>query len=115
MAQFDQRHQTVIYQYNADAVNFNAVSNRTEFVQQIDNMTAEISRASTSNAIDKTHAEKAQKALREASAEAQKPYPDRSKLTSALETAGNLVKGATALGGLYMAVTKAIEVAHLLF
>jgi hypothetical protein len=115
MAKFDQRHQTVTYQYNADAINFNNVSNRTEFAQQIDNMRAEISRASNSNAIDQTHAEKAQNALKEASVEAQKPNPDKSKLTSMLETAGNLVKGVTALGGLYMAVTKAIEVAQHLF
>jgi hypothetical protein len=50
MAKFDMRNQQVTYQYNADTINFDKVSNRTEFARQIDNMRAEISRASSERA-----------------------------------------------------------------
>jgi signal transduction histidine kinase len=115
MAKFDQRQQTVTYQYNADAINFGAVTNRTEFAKQIDNMRAEIAQAGKAQAFDEEDAKKAQDVLSEVSAEIEKQQPDGSKVSSMLETAGNLVKGASALGGLYLAITKAIEVAHHLF
>src|SRR5689334_2352974 len=100
MAKFDQRNQTATYQYNADVINFNKVTNRTEFAQQIESLSAEIARASSLNAIEKSDAIRVQEALLHASAEAQKQEPDKSKITSLLETAGNVVKGVTALGTL---------------
>jgi flagellar biosynthesis chaperone FliJ len=115
MAKFDMREQKVTYQYNADTINFGNVSNRTEFARQIDNMRAEISHASDAEALDHTQAENVQNVLQEVSVEVQKPNPDKSKVTTMLETAGNIVKGVTALGGLYLAITKAVEVAHHLF
>ena len=115
MANFDMRDQKVQYQYNADIINLNNVSNRTEFVREMENISSEIARASTLDAIDATGAKQVQESIREASVEAQKPEPNKTKITSLLETAGGLVKGATALGGLYMAITKALELAHRLF
>ena len=115
MATFDQKQQTVTYQYNADIINFGNVSNRADFARQVDNLSSEISRAQDLKAIDPKVAAQAVNAVNEASANAKSSEPDKSKIVSLLETAGNLVKGATALGGLYMGITKAIEVAHKLF
>lgn len=115
MAKFDQRDQKVIYQYNADVINLSNVSNRTEFARQVEYISSEIARAGSLDAIDATRAKQAQDALKEASAEAQKLEPNKSKIASLLETAGSLVKDVTALGCLYLGITKAIELAHQLF
>ena len=56
MANFDMRDQKVQYQYNADIINLNNVSNRTEFVREMENISSEIARASTLDAIDATKA-----------------------------------------------------------
>ena len=50
MANFDMRDQKVQYQYNADIINLNNVSNRTEFVREMENISSEIARASTLDA-----------------------------------------------------------------
>jgi hypothetical protein len=115
MAKFDQRDQKVTYQYNADVINLNSVSNRVDFAREIENISSEIGRASTLNAIDPLQAKQAQEALKLAAEEAQKPEPNKGRIASLLETAGNVVKGATALGGLYLGINKAIELAHQLF
>lgn len=112
VATFDQREQTVTYQYNADQINFGNVSNRTEFAHQLENMRAEVARASNAKALDQSDAQEVQDALENVSVEIQKANPDKSRIASMLETAGSVVKGAAALGGLYMAIMKAIEVAH---
>ena len=41
MANFDMRDQKVQYQYNADIINLNNVSNRTEFVREMENISSE--------------------------------------------------------------------------
>jgi hypothetical protein len=115
LAKFDQRDQKVTYQYNADVINLGNVSNRMEFAREVENISSEVARASSLDAIDATRAKQAQDALKEASAEAQKLEPNKSRITSLLGTAGNVVKDATALGGLYLGITKAIELAHQLF
>jgi hypothetical protein len=115
MAKFDQRGQTVTYQYNADVINLTNVANRADFARQIENMASEVARATNLNAIDAIQGQEAQNALTEAASEAQKTHPNKITIASALETAGSIVKGATALGGLYMATVKALEVAHRLF
>jgi hypothetical protein len=115
MAKFDQRDQKVTYQYNADVINLGNLSNRMEFAREVENISSEVARASSLDAIDTTRAKQAQDALKEASAEAQKLEPNKSRITSLLDTAGNVVKDATALGGLYLGITKAKELAHQLF
>src|SRR5690242_6462137 len=45
MATFDQREQTVTYQYNAENINFGNVSHRIDFAQQVDGLTSELKRA----------------------------------------------------------------------
>jgi hypothetical protein len=115
MANFDQRSQTVAYQYNADVINLSNVSNQTEFSRQIDNISAELARASSLDAIAPTQAKQAQDSLREVSLEAQKPKPSKNRITSLLETAGKVVKDVTALGALYQALAKAVELAQKLF
>jgi hypothetical protein len=115
MAKFDQRGQEVEYQFNADVINLSNVSNRAEFAHEIENISSEIERASALDAVDATRAKQVQRALKDASVEAQKLEPNKSALISFLEDAGNLVKDATALGGLYLAIAKAIELARQLF
>jgi hypothetical protein len=65
--------------------------------------------------LDQIQTEKVQNALQEVSVEVQRPRPDKSKITTMLTTAADIVKGATALGGLYMAIAKGVEVARQLF
>ncbi|WP_027518481.1 hypothetical protein [Bradyrhizobium sp. WSM1417] len=115
MATFDQRGQTVTYQYNGETINFYGVANRAEFAQQIDNASSELARALSLNAIDAASANDALEAINAASANARSQAPEKGRIVGYLEKAGDLVKGAAALGGLYLALTKAAEVAQKLF
>ena len=115
MATFDQRNQTVTYQYNGEMINFNGVVNKAEFAQQIDNVFSELSRAVSLNAIDAASANGALEAINTASANAKSPSPEKGKIIGYLQKAGELVKGAAALGGLYLALVKAAEVAQKVF
>src|ERR1700753_600291 len=98
MASFDQRGQTVTYQYNGENINFNGVANTAEFAQQIDNISAELARAQSLNAIDPASAKAAMDAVGTASVSAKSKSPEKGKIISYLEKAGEMLKGAAALG-----------------
>jgi len=115
MATFDQRDQKVTYQYNADVINLTNVSNRAELVRQIENIGAEVERASNLNAIETSDALKVKTSLKAAAEEAKTATPNKSKIISMLETAGDIVKGAKALADLYSAIRKAIGLVGTLF
>jgi hypothetical protein len=112
MATFYQQGQVVTYQFNGDKFNFGGVTNQIDLARETAKLSAELSRAKELNAIDPAIASQAIDAVNQASAILESPAPEKNKIVALLETAGNLVKGAAALGGLYLAVEKAIEIAH---
>jgi hypothetical protein len=115
MATFDQRDQKVTYQYNADVINLTNISNRAELAREIENISAEVERAGTLNAIEPSDALKAKTSLRAAAEEAKAATPNKSKILSMMENASDIVKGVKALADLYNAIRKAIELVATLF
>jgi hypothetical protein len=115
MATFNQQNQTVQYQYNADTITLSNVSTRADLTRELHNISAELNRAYSLNTIDDPHGQQAKDALEQATRESEQPSPNKLRVTSFLEAAQNAVKGITGLGGLYLAISEAIELAHALF
>jgi hypothetical protein len=115
MANFDQREQTVTHQYNADVVSFGDVTDRVSFLRQIENVSSEITRVTSSGAVDPTRAMQVQRALEAASLEGQKAEPSTGRIRSLLQTAIMVAKGVTSLEILCLELQKASELTHKLF
>jgi hypothetical protein len=99
MATFDQRGQTVQYQYNADTINFGAVQTPDDFRQQLRNLQAELKRAIEARAIPDEKAVDAEAQVKKAIIQAEKPAPDKKTLIQHLTSAKELVSGVTGLAG----------------
>lgn len=109
MATFDQRNQTVSYQYNAAGdINISGVTNRGQLLNQLECFQAELQRAKKSDPTQEGAVTDAEHQLSRAIGEARKPMPDQGKVTSYLESASKLIGGVTALGGLVVAIQKAV-------
>ena len=112
MATFNQQGQTVQYQYNAETINFGAVSSTEDFSQQLKNLQAELKRAIESEAIGEENAIDAEANIRKAVLQAGKPAPDKKSLIEHLSSAKELVSGVSGLAG---AIASAITVVGTLF
>jgi len=116
MATFDQRQQSVSYQYNAAGnINFGQVENQAQLVAQLAELKAELSRAKEAGAASEEQVTEAQQHIDKAVAEAKKPQPDKRTVTGFLEGAAKVLSGVAALGSLVAAIRKAIEAAGVLF
>ena len=110
MAIFDQRGQTVTYQYNAAGdINLGAVQNRMDLAGELDKIKAELVRAKEGNAIDEDTEEQAQLYLGQAARQAKAPEPDKTTLLERLKSAKECLAGVAAVGGIVEAVSKAYE------
>jgi hypothetical protein len=120
MTIFDQRGQHVNYQYNAAGnINFGAVQNRLDVVEQLEKLKAEIAKAAGSNALDQDTATDVEYKVQKALQQAKKPEPDKKSIVDYLsegkQLLAGLAGGAAALGGLITAFTQAIEVVQKVF
>lgn len=111
MATFNQQQQTVTYQYNADTINFGRVQSKADLIAELDKLQAELARIRAGNVLDEQKMASAEDSVSSAVAEAKKPAPDKGRVTSYLETASKVFSGVAALGGLALAVQKAVELA----
>ena len=110
---FDQRGQTVGWQFNAAGdINFEAVSSRAEFREQLRKLEADVAAAVSAKAIDNKNAVDVEHAMREAVTQAEKSKPGRTALVEHLLRAKDLVGG---VSGLVSAFSAAIGQAHSLF
>ena len=116
MATFDQRGQSVGYQYNAAGdINFGPVQNRAELVNELTKLTAEFDRAAQAHVFSEEVAIAAGADLKLLTVEAKKPEPNQQTMLQRLNSAKTLIKGVTATAGLVTALTKASELIQKLF
>jgi len=107
---FDQRGQNVTYQYNAAGdINIGAVQNKADFVDQLEKLKAEVSKAAESEVIDADLATEAKYEIERAVNQVKKPQPNKQTVSERLEGAAKLLQGATAATGLVDALIKAAE------
>jgi len=100
MATFDQRHQTVTYQYNAAGnINVGAVQTKDDLVQQLTLLKADVEKAKQGRVLDEEVATDVDYRLTKASQQAQKPQPDKQGMLSYLGEAKALVEGVATAGG----------------
>ena len=119
MTIFDQRHQTVTYQYNiAGDIDLDAVQSKAELIEQLEKLQAELAKATQQGAFDEQGIE-ARSQIEKAVMQAKKPEPDKNKILGYLNQAKDVIVGVAAtvgsVTGLAMSVEKAIEVAQRLF
>jgi hypothetical protein len=112
MPVFDQRGQSVQYQYNAAGdINIGGVQSVEQLAGEINKLRGEIEKAKSSGIIREEAALEAQYALLEASREAAARKPDRSKFLDQIGKAKDVLKDVAALGGLVEALTEIAKTA----
>jgi hypothetical protein len=116
MAIFDQRNQNVNYQYNAAGdINFDGVQNRVELIGELEKLKAELSRASSSGAIDGEIVTDAEYQITKAIQQSQKSQPDKTTILEHLRRAKSFVESVTVATGMVTALVKAGELVQHLF
>jgi len=116
MAVFDQRNQKVNYQYNAAGdINFDSVQNRTEFVTELEKLSAELTKASSAGAIDEEVATDAAYEITKAIQQAKKSEPSKVTILDRIGNAKTVIQGISAATGMVTALVKAAELVQHLF
>jgi hypothetical protein len=109
MAIFDQRGQQVTYQYNAGGdINFGAVQNRLDLVQELENLQIEMARAIQAGVFDEGVATEADYQVKKAVQEAKNSKPDKTSITGHLNGAKTVIEGVAAASGIVTGLVKAI-------
>ena len=116
MTVFDQRGQHVTYQYNAAGdINFGAVQNKLDVIQQLEKLQAEVNKAAAEGALDEETATDAEYQLKKAVQQAKKPEPDKKTVLDHLTEAKAAIEGVAAATGLVTALLQAAEVVRNFF
>jgi len=116
MAVFDQRGQHVIYQFNAAGdINFGAVQNRLEVIDQLEKLQTEVNKATEQGALDEEVAVDVEGKLKKAVIQAKKPEPDKKTILARLNEAKVLLEGVAAAGGMITALVQAAEAVQKFF
>ena len=116
MTIFDQRGQTVNYQFNiAGDLNMGDVQSKQEAVDQLEKLQKEMGRAVEAKVFNEDVATDAQYQVKKVVIEAQKPQPDKKTISDRLASAKTLIEGVAAAGGLVTALTKAVEIVQKFF
>ncbi len=113
MAVFDQRNQTVTYQYNAAGnIDIGAIQNKLELTNELRKLQGELTTAIEHKALDNDSAIDAEYQLKKAVSQAEKIAPEKPVLIKHLSKAKELVSGVSGLAG---AIGQAIEKISVLF
>ena len=113
---FDQRGQSVTYQYNsAGNINFGAVQNRMDLVSELEKLKFELYKATQQNVFDTTTANKADANLQVVVEEAKKNPPDKQIMLERIEGAKKLIEGVTAASGMITALATAADLVQKFF
>lgn len=112
---FDQRHQTVTYQYNYANANLESVQNAPALLDELKKLQTEMQQAVEKKAVEGEPAVDGRYNLDKAVLEAEKPAPDKKKLADYLASAKTAIEGVAAVGGLVAALSKAAELVEKLF
>lgn len=116
MAIFDQRNQTVNYQYNAAGnINFDRVQNRVGLINELEKLKAELSNAAAAGAIDGEIVTDAEYQITKAIQHSQKEEPDKNKILEHLKNAKIVVDGVKAVAGIGAGLVKAAELVQHFF
>ena len=91
MASFDQRGQTVQYQYNANVINFGAAQIPEDYLQQLKNFQSELTKAIDEKAIEGEAAIDVDSHLKKAILQAEQPAPNKKTLSEHLSQVKDLV------------------------
>jgi hypothetical protein len=110
MAVFDQRGQQVVTQYNiAGDFNFGAAKNKTDVAEQLEKLSAEVSRAIAANIFADDTATDLEYNMKKAIQQARKPESNQATVLEHLNTVKELTTTATAASGLVTAIGQAVE------
>ena len=112
MATFHQEGQTVRYQLNAETINFGEARTKDEFLLQLKNLLAELSKANAMKSIPKNEVMEAAAHVQSAIHEVEKDTSDKNALVENLTVAKELVSNAS---GLAVAIGSAITAVGALF
>ena len=116
MAIFDQRGQSVTYQYNAARnINLGVVQSREDLISELGKLRGEVDRAAAAGAIDKETATDAKSQLEKAVQQAEQSAPDKGALLDHLTAVKDLVTQVGATAGLVTGLVQAIEKVQALF
>ncbi len=120
MAIFDQRGQTVQYQYNAVGnIDFSSVQSREDLVAQLQNLLSELAKAAQQKAIGEEDAVQAKCELEMAIVQAKKPEakpgPILQYLNKAREIVERVATTSVAVGGLISAIKEAAGIVARIF
>ena len=101
MATFDQREQTMIYQYNAGgAINFGLVQNKYQLVTQLRRLVEEINMARVAGVVNEDIAIDVDAKLKKAVVQIEKPNPDKKTIIDHINQAKALLGSITSASGL---------------
>ena len=107
---FDQRGQTVNYQYNVNGtINFASVHNICDVIGELEKLQAEVAHANKAGALDDEIAVDVDAQLKKAVIQAQKSEPEKTTILDYLDKAKSLIEGITSVSGLFTGITEAIK------
>lgn len=126
MAKFDQRHQQVVNQTNADtvnqvnansvaSVNFGSTQSKVEFIAELRKLIEEIEKASNTGAIEKKIAVDVEFHIKKAVVEIEEPHPQKKNILDHISSAKTLLEGLSSATGLVNALMQAAKIAGGLF
>jgi hypothetical protein len=116
MSIFDQRNQTVGYQYNAAGdINFDAVKSRVDLTAELIKLKRELAKAIKAKVLDDETATDVEYKLTKAIQQSQKPSPDKKSMLENLNGAKALLSSVSSAVGLVTAFIKAAELVQRFF
>lgn len=116
MSVFDQRHQQVNYQYNAAGdINFGAVQNKMDVVDQLEKLHVELIKAIKAGVFKEDIATDVDYQVKKSIQQAKNSAPDTKTILEHLSEAKALIEGIAAAGGLVTALVQAAEVVQKFF
>ena len=116
MSVFDQRKQTVNYQYNATGnINFSNVQNHTDAIAELEKLYSDVEQSIQSGILDEGVSLDIEYRLKKAILQAKKAEPDKKTILEHLNEAKSLIEGVAAATGLVTALAQAVTMIQKVF
>lgn len=116
MSIFDQRNQSVKYQYNAAGnINFDSVKTRKALITELEKLKTELSMAAGAKAIKEDIVTDAEYQITKAIQQSQKPSPSKKTILQHINKAKALIGTVTKAAGMVTALTQAADLVQKLF